>query len=84
MMFGPRKPGLLQYVTSTTLPHIPEIAGVPPLPPKGHKSHKNNLLVKSEAWRRLENIYQIDPSGFAQQIVACRSLQHIRPEKKIT
>lgn len=44
---------------------------MPALPPAGHKSHKNYLSVKSEAWRRLENIYQIDPSGLAQQVVAC-------------
>jgi hypothetical protein len=74
MMFIGRRPDLLQYITSTTLPHIPEIAGMPEIPPPGHKSHKNNLAIKSEAWRRLENIYQIDPSCFAQQVVACEQV----------
>ncbi|KXN82092.1 hypothetical protein AN958_03250 [Leucoagaricus sp. SymC.cos] len=46
---------------------------MPAIPPPGHKSHKNNLTVRSEAWRRLENIYQIDPMGFAQQILTWAS-----------
>ncbi|KAF9451052.1 hypothetical protein P691DRAFT_663990 [Macrolepiota fuliginosa MF-IS2] len=69
-MFGTRNVGLLQYVTSTTLPHIPEISGAPSPPPAGHKSHKNHLNVKSEAWRRLESTYQIDTFSFARQVVA--------------
>ncbi|KAF5357934.1 hypothetical protein D9756_001594 [Leucocoprinus leucothites] len=62
------RPGLLDYVSSTTLPHIPESADMPVMPLPGHRSNRNHLTVRSEEWRRLETIYQIDPPGLARQV----------------
>ncbi|KIK59898.1 hypothetical protein GYMLUDRAFT_44383 [Collybiopsis luxurians FD-317 M1] len=40
------------------------------MPPDGHKSHLNNLQVRPEAWRRLENIYSLANFGLEEIITA--------------
>ncbi|KAJ3571878.1 hypothetical protein NP233_g3450 [Leucocoprinus birnbaumii] len=60
--------GLLEYVNTTTLPRIRETPDMPRMPLPGHRSNKNHLTVRSEEWRRLELLYQIDPTGFAHQV----------------
>ncbi|TFK76471.1 hypothetical protein BDN72DRAFT_237532 [Pluteus cervinus] len=37
-------------------------------PPSGHKSHLNHLSVRSETWRRLENIHWFNESMLEQEI----------------
>lgn len=63
--------GLFQYVTNTTLPHIRDNVGIPVMPVPGHRSSRNRLTVRSEAWRRLETIFQIDPPDFARKVISC-------------
>ncbi|KAL9715141.1 hypothetical protein Ac2012v2_001801 [Leucoagaricus gongylophorus] len=65
--------GLFQYVTNTTLPHIRDNVGIPVMPVPGHRSSRNRLTVRSEAWRRLETIFQIDPPDFARKVISWTS-----------
>jgi len=44
---------------------------MPLMPLPGHRNSRNCLTVRSEAWRRLEIIYQIDAPDFARKVISC-------------
>ncbi|KAF5391435.1 hypothetical protein D9757_001914 [Collybiopsis confluens] len=58
------------YVREAVLPRMINDRFAPPMPPDGHKSHLNNLTVRPESWRRLENIYSLANYGLEEIITA--------------
>jgi len=44
---------------------------MPLMPLPGNRNSRNCLTVRSEAWRRLEIIYQIDAPDFARKVISC-------------
>ncbi|KAJ3817340.1 hypothetical protein F5880DRAFT_1626345 [Lentinula raphanica] len=63
---------LKRYVQAALLPRMINGRDAPPMPPEGHRSHRNNLAVRPETWRRLENIYSLDNFDFENVVSSCK------------
>lgn len=60
------------YICQAVLPQMLLGLGTPAMPPDRHKSHRNHLTVRSEAYRKLQSIYQLVDPVFKKIVLDCK------------